>query len=266
MKTFFTLIFLNTFLVFSQGLVDGFFKGKGKLDMAFSAMYQTSDKYFAGTKKINYERDLLSISAFGEYGITEKWDVILNIPVINFKLQDGAVFTKYHLVDVKLFGNQFSVIPAVGLTTPLSNYNTESGQAIGQRATQIMPRLVLQQKLPAGMFIQVQGGYNYALNPVVSSVPFSAKLGMSFGDDYQYYFDVWYDYQQGIGDIDYLGNKPYNSFREFVVSYNRIGGVFFYQINKKIGAFINGSYIINGRNIGQAIGLGTGLVYKFNIN
>ncbi len=257
----FTLILFVSPFIGAQGLIDGFFKGKGNLDLAFSANYQRSTEYFAGYNKIKYERNILSISAFGEYGVTNRWDVIANIPVINGKFQDGAVFTKYELIQAKIKGKKLSVIPAVGVSFPLSNYNTESGQAIGQRATVIAPKLVVQQELPKGMFIQAQSGYNYAIDPVVSSIPFSIKWGASFGKDYSFYTDLWYDHQTGLGDKDYKGDIPLGSFRELVVSYNRVGGVFFKQFNK-LGAFVNYSYTINGRNTGQAIGVGMGIVVK----
>ena len=246
--------------LFSQGLVDGFFKGKGNVDVALSATYQGSTTFFAGTNPISLSRNILSVSAFAEYGITEKWDIIGNVPVINFQFQDAGLYTKYELVKTRLFKRSFSVIPAVGISFPLSSYNTEASQSIGQRATIIGSRLVLQQELPKGMFIQVQSGYNYALDPVASSIPFSVKWGVSFGKNYT---DLWFDHQTGIGDKDYLGAAPYTSFREFVVSHNRVGGVFYRQIKRKTGIFLNYSYTLNGRNTAQAVGVGAGVVLKF---
>lgn len=248
---------------FSQGLIDGYFKGKGKVDVALSAFYQTSENFFAGTNKIKLGREIVSFGAFAEYGISEKWDVITNIPLINKQLQDGAIATKYELVKTKIGGRDFSIIPALAVSFPLSKYNTETSQAIGQRATVIAPKLVLQHILVGGVFLQVQGGYNYALSPVASSVPLSAKLGGSFG---KLYLDVWFDYQKGFGNKDYQGSVPYNSFREFVVDHNRFGGVFYYGLKEKFGAFVNYSYTFNGRNTAQALGVGAGIVLKLKVN
>lgn len=261
MKTALLFVFITgiSFFGISQGLLDGYLKGKKNLDLAFSAVYESSEKFYAGTQSLALPRDIFSIGAFGAYGITNKWDVVVNIPLINGQLQDGAIGTKYQLLKTKIGGKNLSILPALTFATPLSNYNTENSQSVGQRATLLSPRLIIQQSLPFGLFIQLQSGYNYAISPVASSVPFSAKVGGGFG---KLYVDLWYDYQKGFGDKDYSGSVPYSSFRELVVNYNRIGGVIYYTIKEKTGMFLNYSYTINGRNTAQAIGIGVGVVFK----
>lgn len=253
------LLFSN--LAFGQGLVDGFSKGKNKLDLAFGTFYQHSDIYFAGRNPINYERNLLGISAYGAYGLTDKIDIIASIPLINFQLQDGGTFIKYRLFSKQINKTKFDLFPAVGLSFPLSNYNTESGQAIGQRATQIQPKIIGQLNFPKQWFIQFQGGYNYTLDPVPSSAIASSKLGFYKN---KIYADIWYEYQEGFGNIDYKGNEAFTSFRQFVVSYQRVGGSFYYQPHTKVGYTFNTSYILNGRNIGKAIAISFGVVLKLD--
>lgn len=243
----------------AQGVVDGFFKGKGNLDIAISGTYQHSNRFYAGTNLFNYQRKVTSFGLFAEYGILKRWDVIANIPLVNYQFQDAAVFTKFELIRKKVGKGTISVIPAVGVSFPLSNYQTESGQAIGQQATQIQPRLVVQHAFGNGMFVQVQSGYNYALDPVTSSIPFSIKWGVSFDKNY---VDVWCDHQTGFGNKDYQGNVPFGSLRELVVSYNRIGGVFYRQLNKRIGVFGNLAYTLNGRNTSKSVSVGGGMVLK----
>ena len=243
----------------AQGVVDGFFKGKNNADIALSLAFDNSSKYFAGTNKIDLKRSLFSVGVFGEYGLTEKWDIIASLPVINGKPQDATIFTKYEAARIKLKSASLSIIPAVGVSFPASNYNTETGQAIGQRATRIQPKLVVQLALKNGLFFQAQSGYNYALSPVTSSVPFSFKTGFSKG---RIYMDAWFDFQQGFGIKDYQGSVPFDSFRELVVSYTKIGGVFYFAINKHWGTFINGSQVLRGRNTPVATTIGTGVVYR----
>lgn len=257
------LLFLLGFSVNSsaQGNVDGFFKSKGELDIAFSASYSASKIYFSSVGPINFERNQAILGLYGTYGITDKWNVILNLPMINFKPQDAAIFTKYKLVDVKGNKGEFTLAPAIGVSFPISNYRFQSGQAIGQQATQIQPKIVLQYKHKSNLFIQAQGGYNYAFDPVPSSVSVSVKLGYIYK---AWYFDAWFDYQYGIGGEDYGLIKP--DFRKLGVSYNKIGGVIYRNIGEKWGVFINGSYIISGRNIGQAYAVSAGFVFKLNTN
>lgn len=244
---------------YAQGVIDGFFKGKNNADVALSFAFENSNKYFAGTNKIDLKRSLFSIGAFGEYGLTDKWDIIASLPVINGKPQDASIFTKYEIAKIKIKSASLSLIPAVGISFPASNYNTESGQAIGQRATRIQPKFVVQLALKNGLFFQAQSGYNYALTPVTSSVPFSFKTGFSKG---RFYMDAWLDIQEGFGNKDYQGSVPFASFRELVVSYTKIGGVFYVAINKHWGTFISGAQVLNGRNTPVATTIGTGVVYR----
>jgi hypothetical protein len=275
MKTILSIIAMSMCSIgFSQGLIDGYFKGKGKLDMALSGYTQTAKSYFAGETEVELggplgstifpesEKKFNSIGFFAEYGITAKWDVIVSVPFINKVFQDGAVATKYEAVKTKIGGRDFSVIPALQVSFPLTNYETENLNSVGQRATLITPKVVLQHSLPKGLFIQAQTGYNYGLAPVASSVGASVKLGGSFG---KFYTDVWYDFQHGFGDKDFL-KPPAVSFREYVVSFQRVGGVVFYSINDTFGVFANASYIFDGRNAYKMPGFGGGVVVKLKVN
>jgi len=178
-------------LSFSQGNVDGFFKSKGELDLAFSGSFSSSTKYFAKQGPINIGRSQAIIGVYGVYGITNKWTAIVSLPLVNFRPQDASVFMKYKLLHQISKKGDFTLAPAVGISFPMSNYATQNSQAIGQRATIIQPKLVLQYKHPKNWFIQTQGGYNYTLDPVPSAVVSSVKIGYIYQ---KWYFDVWFDY------------------------------------------------------------------------
>ncbi|MBI3136078.1 MAG: hypothetical protein HYZ14_15480 [Bacteroidetes bacterium] len=259
MRVFILTLFFST-AAFSQGPVDGFFKGRGNLDLALSGAYQHSGKFYDGIAAFNYTRNLYSLSLYGEYGVTDSWDVIGNVPFINGQFQDASVFVK-HRIGVPFSFGVFSLIPAAGISFPLSNYQTEASQSIGQRATQFQPKLVMQLDGLKGLFFQIQGGYNLALNPVPSSIPVSAKIGIY---RQKFYADAWFDYQKGVGGKAWHVD-PISSFRELFVTYAKIGGAFYYGFKPKYGVFVNGSYILTGVNIGKAYTVGAGFVYKFGL-
>lgn len=270
MKRIIFLLFFFPFLSFGQGPVDGFVKGKGNLDLALSAAYQHSGRFYAGTTLIDYERNLTCLSLFGEYGIGHNTDAIVSIPFINGQFQDASLFLKHRFV-FPSEGRGIVIMPALGVSFPISDYATETGQSIGQQATQIQPKLVLQNHVIKRFFFQVQGGYNYALDPVPSSVPISAKIGFIHNS---WYFDAWFDRQRGLGDKEWL-TDPISSFRELYVTYSKIGGVVYYQFKAPqksgdryrpgYGFFINGSYLLNGINIGKSFMVGTGIVCKLDV-
>lgn len=260
MKKLVFVVFIFPIFVFSQGPVDGFFKGKGNLDAALSGTQQNSTKFYSGLGLINYPRSLTVVSLFGEYGLTKNIDIIASVPFINGQFQDAGIYTKARLSKPFKFGT-LSLIPALGVSFPMSNYETQTGQSIGQRATQIQPKLVFQIDFSKGFFVQAQSGYNYNLQPVPSSIPVSGKIGFSYK---KIYSDIWFDYQKGLGDVIWIGGIS-QDFRTLHVTYSRIGGVFYYSLKPKFGCFVNGSFILNGVNIGKAYTVGAGFVYKFQL-
>jgi hypothetical protein len=272
MKTVLFILALTTSAFsYSQGLIDGYFKGKGNIDIAASSFFQTAKSYFAGFTEVSLSeppfsgdgtREFNSFGLFAEYGITDKWDVIVNAPFINGSFQDGGVAMKYEVAKPKLGGRDLSIIPALQVSFPLSDYETENLDAIGQQATLISPKVVLQYALPKGLFVQAQTGYNYALDPVASSVGASVKFGGSFG---KFYVDAWYNFQHGFGNKDFLVPPPV-SFREYTVNFQQVGGVVYYGITDMFGVFANASYIFDGRNSYKMPGFGGGLVVKLNLH
>jgi hypothetical protein len=259
MRNYFFLLFSIFYLssAFSQSAIDGFLKGKNVLDLAFSASYQTADEYIGANGKFDYSRDLVIFNVFGEYGITDKLDVIATLPVINGKLQDGAGYLKYKLVDLNISNQKLSLIPAIGFSGPLSNYQTQSGQAIGQRATQFHGHLVLQTTLPSGFYWQIQSAYHHALDPVPSSYTVSSKLMFSRN---KLYLDFWYEYQKGLGSITYTSASV--DFRTLTVDYQRVGGVVFYNLKNNWGSFLSASYIFAGLDTNLATTISLGVTKK----
>ncbi|SFT66590.1 hypothetical protein SAMN05216474_1646 [Lishizhenia tianjinensis] len=252
-----SLILFITFASSAQGLVDGFFKGKGRTDMALGFAYEKAKLYYA-QNTIEYGRELFIFNTFAEYGITNKWDVIASAPIINGKPQDASFFTKYEVLKWK----GLSVIPAVGISFPMSNYNTETSQSIGQRATNLQPKLVLQYKPNTPWFIQTQATYQNTLVPVPHAWNWSAKIGYGAG---KWYGDLWFENQTSLGDAIFLGPIPYNDFRELGVSYQRFGGVIYYQLKERFGISVSASKVLNGRNIGSAGIVGVSGVWKFRV-
>lgn len=266
MKQFFFISILTScFASNAQGPIDGFIKDKGELDIAISGTYSTSKIYFAGTDPRVYTRNQTIFGAFASYGLSDRWNLITSIPVVNYTLQDAAFYAKYKLIYHGMVSGEFSLFPAAGISFPISNYDTESGQSVGQKAITVQPKLVAQFKSKNGWFVQAQTGYNYSLNPVPDAYLASLKVGYIYK---KWYFDAWFDFQHGIGGKDYgtVNNEPLNSFRELGVSHQRVGGVVYRTMTDRFGLQLNSFYVLNGRNTSQMFALGAGLVLKFNTN
>ena len=138
----FLLLFCFNSLTIGQGNVDGFFKSKGELDVGLSSSFGNSTRYFTGNNLIAYDRNQLILSAYANYGLSNRFNLIISLPVINFKFQDAAVFAKLKLIQKNISKGEISLFPSVGITFPTNKYETESGQSIGQRATILQPKLI----------------------------------------------------------------------------------------------------------------------------
>lgn len=263
MKTIFTalgIIWMAT--AHSQGLVDGFFKGKGNLDLALSGFTQNSSIYFAGDTRFDYKRNLAGAGLFGALGLRNDLDLIASIPFINGKFQDAGVFIKYCIPHSRFAKERrLILIPALGFSFPMSNYETQSGQAIGQQAVQIQPKLASHWTTRHGIYFTAQAGYNYNFDPVPSS--FSASFKTAFSGN-KWYMDFWYDYQKGFGDVIWVGGVS-QDFRTLYVDYSKIGGGIFYGIKPRFGLFLNGSYVLAGTNVGNAWSVAAGVVWKLEV-
>lgn len=254
-----TFLWLNLTLTYAQGPIDGFYKGKNKLDVAVSGGFQTAKTYVGSNGAFSYKRSLGQGSLFAEYGITNSFDAIATLPYVGSNLQDFGIYLKKRLLKLKGETHQFSL--AGGFNGPASNYATQSGLAIGQQAQQLIGKLVYQVGLPKGFYLQCQGGYNHNFDPVPSSYVYSGKF--IYGSD-KWYFDFWLANQTGLGDKYY---PQFNAdFRQLNVSFTQIGGTIYRSFNSRFGAFFNFSQIVQGKGTFLTKSANAGFVYKFDFN
>ena len=248
----------------SQGRVDGFFKQQGNLDVALGVSYEANPNYFAGTEKIHLTRNITSYNSYVAYGITNRLDVNLSLPYINVNgaekdFQDWSVFLKYELGNFSIGNTKVKAGLAAGYSSNITDYQTEGGNAIGQQPQMIDVRPLFHFSFNKGFFATIQGGYSYKFDPVPSSIPFAMKFGVAKS---KFYADIWYDFQHGIGGLDYRGTPAPASFRELGVSYHKIGGTIYKPFGKNFGAFVGLAYVLSGRNVSQGIGGNIGIVIK----
>ncbi|UTW61131.1 hypothetical protein KFE98_14040 [bacterium SCSIO 12741] len=248
----------------AQPPIDGFSKGKGNLDLVGGLTFESFSKYFAHDGPVSINRATTAFSIFAAAGITDRLDAQINIPVIYTKpdqsgLQDLSIFLKYAWIKRSSDNHHFTLGTALGFSTPMMDYPTQSLFAIGQQATSFDGRIYGQYRWPSGWFVMAQTGYTYRLDPVPSSTPAALKIGLAKA---KYYWDVWYDFQHAYGGNDYRdGNNA--SFRTFGVSYHKVGGTFYKPFSSgKSGVALGAFFVISGRNIGQSIGVSGAYIYK----
>ena len=74
-------LFCAFYTLSAQGPLDGYLKGKGKLDIATSFSYMNA-KDFEGAQGILYNEPYRGylLSIFAEYGVTDRFDLVATVP------------------------------------------------------------------------------------------------------------------------------------------------------------------------------------------
>lgn len=269
MKALLKLTFLLAFIICgcimttAQGLVDGFYTGHRNLTAVLGAGYENNPTYLAGKRELELEKSFDNANLFIAYGIARRWDLnasaayVRSDNVSNF--QDAAITLKHKFAQLQKGNFEFSAQIAIGIAFPLSNYETEGLNAIGQRATSLNSRFVLHAKHDKGIFTTVQSGIDYKFNPVPDAIASTIKLGLSKSN---YYLEAFFDIQNSFNGRDYRGFPAPDNFRELEVDFLRLGTTFFKPLSARFGVFINGTYTMDGRNVGLGPAVNIGLVYN----
>lgn len=253
------IIILNSYShYFSQAPVDGFSKGKGNATLVGSFSSELFSEYYAAGGLRSLARKTQAYSFFGAVGITNKFDAQVSIPYVvsgpESSFQDISIFLKYAFVKK----GKTSILGSFGQSSPLDNYQTGGLYALGQQASALDARLIIQQELGNGIFVMAQSGYTKRSFPTPSSIPASIKIGYASG---KIYADVWFDYQHAFGGSDYADGQGL-PFTTLGVGYSKIGGQVYKPFNKHLGLSIGGSYVLSGRNVGKATVISGALIYN----
>lgn len=264
MKIVGLLIMLLSIKVFSQGKIDGFYRGQGNATLVLGFGYEDSQKYFAGKEQIDLSRNLYYTNLFTAYGITDNFDVQISVPYLksedNKAFQDISVFSKYRFYKFQTEQGNFQISVGAGFSTPLSDYAIGGLYDLGQQATVIDTRLMVHYQCSTNWFATLQSGLSFKFEEVPNSLPVGLKIGKASS---KIYYDAFYEYQHSFGGDDYLGSPRPQNFREFGVDYHKVGGTIFTHLAQNLGIYVSYSYLISGRNVFQGPSYGAGLTYDF---
>ena len=263
-------------VAYSQPIVDGFTKGQGNGSIVLSYSWEQYDEfYFADTKMDapppwGGEITTQSVSLFGIVGLSDDIDLILNVPYINAQgdgvdtvdqsvggLQDASLFVKWRPIALETGGGKLSFLAALGLATPLSDYEADQVLSIGNQATRADLRLLTHFQSNAGVFAELQAGYSLRSNDVPNATLLSAKLGYAAE---KFYIDVWSDTQISDRDAPDIGAAPFSQTR---VNYTQIGASVFVPIAPPWGVSVGFGQYVSGRNVGLSTRISGGVVYSF---
>ncbi|MBK9255081.1 MAG: hypothetical protein IPM42_06295 [Saprospiraceae bacterium] len=290
LKFYFTsalLIFLGNILM-AQSPVSGFMTPKGKTTLSFSTTTEKYDEVFlvpveiTGVPIFNNVK-IRSYSFYGTYGLSDKLNLVLNLPFIqstgnagaqvlenlNYEnersgIQDVSVYAKYKAHESMFGSSTLSLVGALGLQTPLGGYKVDEGLqsilAIGNRATQLNAIAIAFFKTNSGAFASGQAGYSLRSDVVPDAVMTEIKLG--YAGKY-FYIDGFLANQMSTSGVDILGAGFTGDFTATRVSYTRVGGSVYVPFSKHAGISFGLSQYIKGRNVAKSSGLSFGIAAAF---
>lgn len=290
---------MATFNSFAQTTNDGLLMPKK--DFCTGLMY-THDKwtnYWEGTIKRENGNigSIITQSAmwFGNYGVTERLNILASAPYINTKasagtlhnmngLQDFMLSAKYKILEKKIDSGKLRVFTVVSGSVPLTNYTPDYlPLSIGSHSKQATGRLIVNYYTRLKLYVNTSVGYTFRGNVELDrpsyytdgQIHFTNVVDMPNVLDFT--FSVGYVNKgletklsyirqdtQGGGDIR-RQDMPFVSNR---MNFERVEGLLMYYLPKPKYFALRGSYsyTLAGRNVGQSSTFLAGILYTFHFS
>ncbi len=287
-KLYFLLLLLIPIINFAQSPVSGFMKEKGQASVVLSYAAESYDSvYFVPSisDAVPIFRDIkiASQSLYAEYGVTNNFNVVVNIPYITATgnatesslkdlgfenkragLQDLKIYTKYNFGSYVSGKHQIDFIGVFGVELPMGYKADEGFQsiiAIGDQARKLNFSGMMMYKNKNGFFGSGQIGNTFKNNRVPNALTSEWKLGFAAK---RFYIDAFFATQlNSSAGVDILQPGFEGFFPATKVNYTRIGLNAYVPFSKYIGLTAGANKYISGRNLGIATGFYGGLVFNF---
>jgi hypothetical protein len=283
----FTVLLITAlqFILKAQTDIDAIMMAKNNFCVGGTYSHSSWKNYWEGTMKRDNQNigtvSLNMYSVMGTYGITDKLNFIFGIPYITTKasagtlhnskgIQDFSAWLKWMPIEKKLTSNSvFSLYGLIGASTPASNYQADYlPLTLGLHSSTISGRLMVDYQHKA-FFATASGTYQYRNNITIDrtayyttemhltnkvDMPDMASYNIRTGiRTFHVIAEAFFQQNRTLGGFDIRRNDmPFPSNRMNA----SIAGVHFkYTFVKKLPSLsleAGSSYVINGRNVGQA--------------
>lgn len=263
----------------------------------FMYSYSSWDKYWEGTfKRENLNIGKVStqmIGYMGNYGITNRLNVIFMVPYVKTKatagtlsgldgFQDLSLFVKWKPLTHKIGAGKISLMGVAGASTPLSDYVADFlPLSIGLRSQTVSARIIADYEL-GKFFATGSGAYVYRNNieldrdvyyttemHLTNEVEMPNAATFNFRTGYRskhLILEAIINNWTTLGGFDITkNNMPFPSNKMNMTT----GGIKMRLEPKalpNVSIHTEGNYTLAGRNVGQALTLNAGLFYILNFN
>jgi len=291
------LLLLGVISVQAQTLTDGLMMAKKNLCTGFMYTNDQWTEYWEGELKRENGNigkvTTQSLMWFGNYGITDKINVMAMVPYVKTKasqgtlrsmegVQDLSVGVKYNFFSKKFEKSEFKTFAAINFSTPLTDYTPDFlPLSLGMQTTNLTYRLTGYYRMEPGWFANASAGYTWRSNTTLDRPSYYDGTSFYISDEVEMpnVFDVFVsmgylkgglqaevNYMQqntlGGGDIR-RQDMPFVSNR---MNYQKVGLLVMYYLPRPKNFAVRGSvmYTVAGRNVGQSTTFLGGILYTFH--
>ncbi len=283
----------------AQTIDDGIMMGKHLLFTGDLYSHDSWDQYWEGTLKrvngnigtVTTQTDLWSAN----YGVTDRLNVIANIPYVWTRASQGVLTGMRGFQDITLAGKyrflerpatKYGSLRAIAVVAggiPLTNYTPDLlPLSIGLASKRVSGRLTLNFQSRPGWFLNGSTAYTWRGN-VTLDRPYYFTDGQLFLTNevampnvFDYVASAGYlgrglnanaffSQQRTLGggdirrqDIPFVSNQ---------MNFSKVGAMVMYPVPKvrSLAFQFTHAYTIDGRNVGQATTITTGLLYRYHL-
>jgi hypothetical protein len=293
----FVFLVVHPFIAKSQTDLDAIMMNRKNLCIGPMYGYSSWKNYWEGTFKRDNENlgkvSTQMFSVMGTYGITKKLNVIVNLPYIKTKasegtlhgldgLQDLSLWIKWKPYSKDLGKGTFSLFALGGASFPASNYTPDFlPLSIGLHSTNLSARVIADYLLNK-FFVTASGTYTYRNNikidrnsyyttemHLTNEVEMPDVASFNFRTGYRsghFIAEAFASNMTTLGGFDIRKNDmPFPSNK---MNSTAVGAGFKYEFKRihHLSLMGDASYIVAGRNVGEATSFSGGLFYLFNFS
>jgi hypothetical protein len=283
--------------VTAQTDIDGIMMSKNNFCVGGMYGYSSWKNYWEGTlKRENLNLGRVSaqmISVMGNYGISDKLNILFSVPYISTQasagtmhglkgIQDGSLWLKWMPIEKTVGKGDLSIYGIAGVSAPLSNYVADFlPLSIGLRSKTLSLRAMGDYQV-GKFFVTASGTYVFRSNIKIdrdayyttemhytNEVKMPDALSFNIRTGYRYgnlIAEAVAENFTTLGGFDITrNNMPFPSNK---MNATRVGANIKYEINSVSGLSViaNGSYVVAGRNVGQATSVNGGIFYIINFS
>jgi hypothetical protein len=285
--------------VWAQTMTDGLMMPKNNFCTGFLYTNDKWTNYWEGELKRDNGNigsiTTQSLMYVGNYGITDKINVIAMLPYVKTEasqgtmsnmegIQDLTLAVKYNFFRKDFEKSSFRTFGVLGFSTPLSDYTPDFlPLSIGMASTNIYYRLTAYYKFAQMFYVNGSAGYTWRSNVTLDRSSYytsghlyeTDEVKMPNVFDYLFSFgilksglqaEITYMQQNTLGGDDIRRqDMPFVSNR---MNFSKVGGLVMYYLPKPRGLAVRGSYTttVSGRNVGQSDTFMAGLLYTIKFS